>query len=68
MAGRSFQPGNPGGGRTKGARNKLSADFLENLSADFAEHGAAVIRVACGAADRIFENCGQYSAERAGNL
>jgi hypothetical protein len=33
------------GGRSKGARNKLSASFLEAFAADFEEHGAAVIRV-----------------------
>jgi len=38
------QSGNPAG-RPKGARNKLSEDFLKALSTDFKEHGAAVIEV-----------------------
>src|SRR5215467_6214821 len=33
------------GGRAKGARNKLSQAFLEAFAADFAEHGAEVIRI-----------------------
>jgi hypothetical protein len=33
------------GGRAKGARNKLSAAFLEALADDFEEHGKAVIRI-----------------------
>jgi hypothetical protein len=43
-----FQPGNDGhgGGRRAGSRNKLQTDFLEALAADFAEHGAGVIRIA----------------------
>lgn len=41
-----FEKGRPkSGGRAKGARNKLSAAFLEAFSADFEEHGAAVIRI-----------------------
>jgi hypothetical protein len=41
-----FEKGRPkSGGRAKGARNKLSASFLEAFSADFEEHGAAVIRI-----------------------
>ena len=35
-----------GGGRRAGSRNKLQTDFLEALAADFAEHGAGVIRIA----------------------
>jgi hypothetical protein len=31
-------------GRPKGSRNKLGSQFVENLSADFDEHGAAVIQ------------------------
>jgi hypothetical protein len=33
------------GGRTKGARNKISASFLETLAADFEEYGAAAIKI-----------------------
>ena len=36
------QSGNPNG-RPKGAKHKLSEDFLKALSADFQEHGATVI-------------------------
>jgi hypothetical protein len=35
--------GNPTG-RPQGARNRLGNEYLENLAADFAEHGAQVIR------------------------
>ena len=40
-----FKPGQSGNpaGRPKGARSRLSEDFLEALSTDFAEHGRAVI-------------------------
>lgn len=38
-----FKPGNPGGGRPKGSRNKLSEAFLRVLSDDFGEHGVEVI-------------------------
>jgi hypothetical protein len=38
-----FQPGNPGGGRPKGARNKLSETALAALSEHFAEHGMDAI-------------------------
>jgi hypothetical protein len=43
-----FLPGNDGhgGGRPVGSRNKLQGDFLKALAADFAEHGAGVIRIA----------------------
>src|ERR1700733_4728283 len=37
-----FGAGNSG--RPKGSRNKLGSQFVENLSADFDEHGAGVIR------------------------
>jgi len=41
-----FEKGRPkSGGRAKGARNKLSAAFLEAFAADFEEHGADVIRI-----------------------
>lgn len=36
--------GNPQG-RGKGSRNKLGEDFLRELQADFAEHGAATIKL-----------------------
>lgn len=39
------QSGNPAG-KAKGARDKLQADFLAALAADFAEHGAEAIRQA----------------------
>jgi hypothetical protein len=38
-----FQPGNPGGGRPIGSRNRLTEVALAALGADFAEHGPAVI-------------------------
>ena len=38
-----FQPGN--GGRPRGAKNKLTNDFVTALAADFAEHGIDVIKV-----------------------
>jgi hypothetical protein len=38
-----FQPGNGYGGRMAGARQRLSAKFLENLAADFDEHGQSVM-------------------------
>ena len=39
-----FLPGNTGGsGRPKGARSKLSEEFLAGLQSDFAEHGVDVI-------------------------
>ena len=42
-----FLPGNSGhGGRPLGSRNKLQGDFLKALAADFAEHGAGVIKIA----------------------
>lgn len=37
-----FGPGNSG--RPKGSRNKLQADFINALAADFATEGEAVIR------------------------
>ena len=39
-----FLTGNNGGGRKPGSRNKLSAEFLDALYLDFAEHGVAVIQ------------------------
>jgi hypothetical protein len=38
-----FLAGNSGGGRRKGARNKLTETFLDIIVKDFAEHGAEVI-------------------------
>jgi hypothetical protein len=38
-----FGTGNSG--RPKGARNKLAAQFVENLAEDFEQHGAAVIKL-----------------------
>jgi hypothetical protein len=39
-----FKPGNPGGGRPKGSRNKLGEAFIEALHADFNEHGEVAIQ------------------------
>ena len=42
-----FQPGNKlggHGGRPKGARSRLGEKFLENLAADFDEHGETVMQ------------------------
>ena len=38
-----FKPGNPGGGRPKGSRNKLSEAFIKALADDFSEAGIAAI-------------------------
>ena len=38
-----FLPGT--GGRQRGSKNKLHADFIEKLAKDFAEHGEEVIRI-----------------------
>lgn len=40
-----FKPGQSGnpGGKPKGARNKLQADFLNTLAQDFAAHGKQAI-------------------------
>jgi hypothetical protein len=48
MSRNRFLPGNNGhgGGRPLGSRNKLQGDFLKALAADFAEHGAGVIKIA----------------------
>jgi hypothetical protein len=41
-----FEKGQPKtGGRAKGVKNKLGADFLEALAADWREHKDAVIRI-----------------------
>lgn len=34
------------GGRRKGARDRISTSFLEELAKDFEEHGAEVIKIA----------------------
>lgn len=42
-----FQPGMKKiGGRRKGARDRISTSFLEELAKDFEEHGAEVIKIA----------------------
>jgi hypothetical protein len=41
-----FQPGNTGGGRVKGSRNKLALHFVADLQAEWEEHGREVIRIA----------------------
>lgn len=38
-----FKPGNPGGGRPLGSRNRLSEIALAALGEDFAQHGKAAI-------------------------
>src|SRR5262249_33667098 len=38
-----FLPGNPGGGRTLGSRNKLAGEVLDTFLADFKVHGAAAL-------------------------
>jgi hypothetical protein len=40
-----FKPGNPGGGRPAGARNKLNTRFLEDLLQDWQEHGKRAIEL-----------------------
>jgi UTP:GlnB (protein PII) uridylyltransferase len=44
---RLFEPGRSGNpsGRPNGARNKIATTFLEALAEDFAEHGAAAIKI-----------------------
>jgi hypothetical protein len=42
-ASRQFQPGNPGGGRPLGSRNRLTEVALGMLGANFAEHGEETI-------------------------
>jgi hypothetical protein len=39
-----FHTGNPGGGRPKGSRNKLSETFLECIASDFAVHGSEAVK------------------------
>lgn len=38
-----FKPGNPGGGRPKGSRNKLSEQFLADMLATWERYGAAAL-------------------------
>ena len=38
-----FLTGNSGGGRPKGARNKITNQFIEAVADDFADHGADAI-------------------------
>ena len=38
-----FLTGNSGGGRPRGARNKLAERFLDTIADDFSEHGAEAI-------------------------
>jgi hypothetical protein len=40
-----FLPGNPGGARPRGAKNKLAVSFLWALQKDFEEHGMDAIRI-----------------------
>jgi hypothetical protein len=40
-----FEPGNPGGGRPRGAKNRLHRAFIDALHDDFQEHGPAAIRI-----------------------
>jgi hypothetical protein len=40
-----FQPGNRGGGRPAGVRNRLSARFLEDLLEDWQAHGKSAIQL-----------------------
>lgn len=41
-----FVTGNIGGGRPKGARNKLGEEFLQDMLADWKENGVAAIKAA----------------------
>src|SRR5215471_1479450 len=46
MRGKPFEPGHiGGGGRPRGAKNKLHRSFIEALRADFDQHGRAVIAI-----------------------
>jgi len=51
----TFAEGNPGGGRPKGSRNKLSEAFLRVLADDFEENGIQAIE------QLRRENPGQYA-------
>jgi hypothetical protein len=39
-----FLTGNNGGGRPRGARNRLAGELLEALAADFSEHGVSAVQ------------------------
>jgi hypothetical protein len=39
-----FLPGNGGGGRPRGSRNRLQSSFLNALARDFEEHGEAALK------------------------
>jgi hypothetical protein len=39
-----FLTGNNGGGRPKGARNRLAGELLEALADDFSEHGVSAVQ------------------------
>jgi hypothetical protein len=44
--GTPFQPGHPRlGGRTKGSRNTLCADFIADLVDEWRDHGVEIIRI-----------------------
>jgi len=46
MRGKPFEPGHiGGGGRPRGAKNKLHRSFIEALQADFDLHGKAAIAI-----------------------
>ena|SRR6266446_3078455 len=40
-----FAPGNPGGGRPRGARNKLARKFLEDALAAWERDGEAALKI-----------------------
>jgi len=40
-----WKPGNSGGGRPPGARNRFQKNFWETLERDFKEHGAKTVEV-----------------------
>jgi hypothetical protein len=40
-----FLPGNPGGGRPRGVRNKLGRKFLEDCLAHWEEHGPKALEI-----------------------
>jgi hypothetical protein len=41
----AFQPGNPGGGRPRGARNRLARKFLEDALAAWERDGEAALKI-----------------------
>jgi hypothetical protein len=42
-----FLTGNNGGGRPRGARNRLAGELLEALADDFSQHGVAAVQKVC---------------------